>query len=228
MNKIPAAKKEDLARIYDKLYKFYGPQGWWPGDTRLEVIVGAILTQNTAWINVEKAIRRLKESEALSSPEKIRKMTKRDLARLIRPSGYYNVKALRLKKFMSFLARTYKDNLNRMSRQETARLRGELLGVNGVGKETCDSILLYAFRKPVFVVDAYTKRVFSRHGFIPEEAGYDEAQRLFMDSMPRDHRLYNEYHALIVRLGKELCRKKDPRCGGCPIRGVKLSKLPCN
>ncbi|MDP2913741.1 MAG: endonuclease III domain-containing protein [Candidatus Omnitrophota bacterium] len=210
----------NLTKIYDRLYGFYGPQHWWPGDTRFEIMVGAILTQNTAWSNVEKAIRNLKEKGALSSPRKIKDMPKRDLARLIRPSGYYNIKSGRLKNLINFLISRYEGDLNRAAKRAGDCLREELLGVNGVGKETCDSILLYAFKRPFFVVDAYTKRIFSRHGFVKEADAYDRVQEIFMNNLPRDHELYNEYHALIVRLGKELCRKRNPKCGVCPLNGI--------
>jgi len=209
--------KNTLLDIYNKLYKFFGPQHWWPGDTPLEIIVGAILTQNTAWTNVEKAIANLKQVRLLSSPAKIKRSGRKALARLIRPAGYYNVKSARIKNFIDFLDSGYGLSLKRLGRRETAKLRSELMSVNGIGPETCDSILLYAFKKPVFVVDAYTKRIFSRHGIFSESLSYDKVQEIFMRSLPSDERLYNEYHALIVRLGKELCRKK-PDCGNCPLK----------
>ncbi|MFA4982366.1 MAG: endonuclease III domain-containing protein [Candidatus Omnitrophota bacterium] len=202
--------------IYKRLYKVYGRQHWWPGDTRFEMMVGAILTQNTSWSNVEKAIRNLKKENALSSAEKLLRTNGRTLARLIRPSGYYNVKSKRLRDFAGFLVARYGGDLNMMSRRETGELREELLDVKGVGPETCDSMLLYALNRPVFVVDAYTRRIFSRHKLIDGNAGYHDIQRLFMVNLPADHRLYNEYHALIVRLGKELCRK-NPSCERCPL-----------
>jgi len=210
--------KNTLLDIYNKLYKFFGPQHWWPGDTPLEIIVGAILTQNTAWTNVEKAIANLRKARLLSSPAKLKRYDRKALARLIRPAGYYNVKSKRLKNFINFLDSGYGLSLKRLGRQETAKLRSELMSVNGVGPETCDSILLYAFKKPVFVVDAYTKRIFSRHGIFSESLSYDKVQEIFVRNLPSDERLYNEYHALIVRLGKELCRK-EPDCGSCPLKG---------
>ena len=208
-----------LIRIYNRLYKFYGPQGWWPGKTRFEIIVGAILTQNTAWTNVEKAIANLKKI-GLLSPDKIKEIDKVTLTRLIRPAGYYNIKSKRLKNFINFLFSNYRGDLAGIARNSVDRIRQELLHVNGIGPETCDSILLYAFGKPVFVIDAYTKRIFSRHKFFKEDAGYDEIQRFFMESLPRDKYLYNEYHALIVRLGKEFCRK-EPNCKRCPLKEVR-------
>lgn len=214
------ASRKRLADIYGRLFKFYGPQGWWPGRSRLEVIVGAILTQNTAWTNVEKAIANLRGSGSLSSPVSITNMRRSSLSRLIRPAGYYNVKARRLKNFFDFLSGSYGGKIAGMKNIPTERLRPELLEVNGIGPETCDSILLYALDRPVFVVDAYTKRLLSRHGFCGGDAGYDEMQGLFMENLPRDTRLYNEYHALIVRLCKEHCRAK-PVCDGCPLKGVR-------
>ena len=210
---------KNLMLIYRKMFDHFGPQGWWPGDTPLEIIVGAILTQNTAWTNVEKAISNLKRSGALKSPANIIKMSGKRLARLIRPAGYYNVKSQRLRNFFSFLSSEYGGSLGKMASQETGTLRKELLEVNGIGPETCDSILLYAFNRSVFVIDAYTKRIFSRHGFIKEDISYDEARSFFMSRLPDDRRLFNEYHALIVRLGKELCRKK-PCCNQCPIKNI--------
>ena len=208
-----------LISAYSKLYESYGPQGWWPGHGRFEMIVGAILTQNTAWSNVRKAIKNLKAGGCLSSPAKLHELETKKLARLIRPAGYYNVKAKRLRNFTKFLADRYAGSLARLSKLKTARLRQELLGVNGIGPETCDSILLYAFRRPVFVVDAYTKRIFSRHGFFAEDADYESVQNLFMKALPPDEGIFNEYHALIVRLGKVCCRKK-PVCEKCPLKGL--------
>lgn len=191
------------------------------------MIVGAILTQNTAWSNVEKAIAKLKKS-GLLSVKRLREVRTARLASLIRSSGYFNQKAIKLKAFLSFLDGEYGGSLERMGRETIRALREKLLSVHGIGPETADSILLYAFEKRVFVVDAYTLRIFARHGFLHSRASYDEAQRFFMERLPSRARYYNEYHALIVRTGKEYCRKK-PRCGGCPlnrflrreIRGVK-------
>lgn len=210
-----------LTRIYKKLYKFYGPQSWWPGRSRFEIIVGAILTQNTAWPNVEKAIKNLRAKRSLSSPQQLHGLSRNKLARLIRPAGYYNVKALRLQNFTTFLMREYGGNLARMAKVPTESLRRELLGINGIGQETCDSILLYAFNRPVFVVDAYTKRIFSRHGLFTENPPYGSVQDIFMKDLPSDIKIFNEYHALIVRLGKDHCRKK-PKCGRCPLNEWKI------
>ena len=217
----PLEKKRESLQIYDTLYKFYGPQEWWPAKTPFEVIVGAILTQNTAWKNVEKAIANLKAEGLLSSPRKINETPARSLGRIIKPAGYYNVKSHRLKNFRSLLFSNSRGSLSKMADQKMDVLRRELLSVNGIGPETCDSILLYAFEKPIFVVDAYTKRIYSRHGFFRDEAAYDEVQEIFMNDLPKDVRLYNEYHALIVRLGKEFCTK-SPLCERCPIKDTKV------
>ncbi|MDP8230116.1 MAG: endonuclease III domain-containing protein [Candidatus Gorgyraea atricola] len=209
--------KKSLLRIYDLLYQRFGPRKWWPADTRLEIIVGAILTQNTSWANVEKAIANLKKAKALDLKQLSRTPKKR-LAGLIRPAGYYNIKADRLKNFLTFLDSAHKNSLEKMLRQNTRVLRNELLSINGIGPETADSILLYAGKKPVFVVDAYTKRIFSRHRYINEDADYDQVQRLFMENLAPNVRLFNEFHALIVELGKNVCKSKKPLCGKCPIR----------
>jgi endonuclease-3 related protein len=204
-----------LFQIYQKLFRHYGPQFWWPGKTRFEIIVGAILTQNTAWRNVEKAIKNLKDQKLLS-PQKLFDLPHSELANLIRPVGYYNIKTRRLKSLLAFLKEKYHFNLTKMSKTDTSILRAELLGVSGVGNETADSILLYAFNRPVFVVDAYTKRVFARHKLFSSKATYSEIQQIFMDNLPKDVKIYNEYHALIVRLAKEHC-KKEPECQNCPL-----------
>jgi endonuclease III related protein len=210
-----------LSSIHKKLYRSYGPQGWWPGNGRFEIIVGAILTQNTAWSNVEKAIKNLKAEGLLSSPCRFHKADTRKIASLIRPAGYYNVKSKRLKNFTRFLITKYKGDLSRMAEVRTPRLRLELMAINGVGPETCDSILLYAFRRPVFVVDAYTRRIFSRHGLFGHDPDYGDIQELFMNNLPSDEKIFNEYHALLVRLAKDHC-KTGPICAGCPLYGVKI------
>ncbi|MDI6761797.1 MAG: endonuclease III domain-containing protein [Thermodesulfobacteriota bacterium] len=210
--------KHLLMKIYKGLYDAYGPRHWWPGETPFEVMVGAILTQNTSWKNVEKAIGRLKENGLLSST-KIRRLRRNQLASLIRSSGYYRIKAERLKAFVNFLFEHYDGNLNRMRKEEIKTLREKLLRVKGIGLETADSILLYGLQKPIFVVDAYTKRILSRLGIVPEKASYEAIQNLFMNHLPHDERLFNEYHALFVHLGKTVC-KKSPECDICPIKGI--------
>ncbi len=208
-------KSERIKGLYHALYKSFGPQGWWPADTELECILGAILTQNTAWKNVERALGNLKK-EGLISIEKLALIPTNVLAQLIRPSGYFNQKAIRIKNFIRFLMENYDGDLQKMLKEDTEALREKLLVIKGIGPETADSILLYAAKKPIFVVDAYTHRILSRHGLIPEDSTYGEIQEVFMDSLPKDTQLFNEYHALFVRLGKEWC-KKSPICKGCPL-----------
>lgn len=208
--------RKQLMAMYRALFKAYGPQHWWPGDTPFEVMVGAVLTQNTAWVNVEKAIKNLKR-ERLLSLARLREVAPRRLARLIRPSGYFNIKAERLTHLMAFLAGRYKGILSRMLRDDPGELRKGLLLVKGIGPETADAIMLFAAGMPVFVVDTYTKRIFSRHGFISEEARYDDVQQLFMGNLPGDADLFNEYHALLVMVGKLHCKKSAPHCNGCPL-----------
>lgn len=210
------ARRPPLRLVYRALFRAWGPQHWWPGRTRLEIIVGAILTQNTAWPNVEKAIARLRRARALNLRALHRAPRKR-LAEWIRPAGYFRVKARRLRAFTSLVARRFGGKLENLLALPTPVLRKTLLSVHGIGPETADSILLYAAGRPVFVVDAYTRRVLSRHGWISPRASYDDIARLFTSSLPRRARLYNEYHALLVRLGKEHCRPRA-RCEGCPLQ----------
>jgi endonuclease-3 related protein len=211
------ASRRELMRIYRRLYDHYGDLHWWPANSPFEVSVGAILTQNTAWTNVEKAIRRLKQARTLSVA-KLDRISHRRLARLIKSAGYFNVKALRLKNFISFVVKRYRGSHAQMSRQRTARLRAGLLSVNGIGPETADSILLYAAEKPVFVIDAYTKRILSRHGVLAYEKSYDDFQEVFTKNLPRDVAFYNQYHAMFVKVGNQFCRSK-PRCDRCPLKG---------
>ncbi|MFC1709596.1 endonuclease III domain-containing protein [Candidatus Omnitrophota bacterium] len=203
--------------IYKKLYSYFGKQNWWPAQTKLEVIIGAVLTQNTAWPNVEKAISNLKRHHSLSF-KKLSNIKTSKLAGLIRPAGYFNIKSKRLKNVLGFMQKRYSGNLNRMQKVDTLELRKQLLDVNGVGLETADSILLYAFHKPIFVVDAYTKRIFSRLKIFSPNPSYGDIQKLFMDNLRLDAKLFNEYHALIVKLGKDYCKKNKPKCKECPIR----------
>ncbi len=211
------SKPQQLHDIYACLCAAFGPQHWWPGETPFEVMVGAILTQSAAWTNVEKAIANLKAAGALS-PEAIRSMPEEELARLVRPSGYFNAKAKKLKALVAWLGR-YGDDLAQAFAGDLAEKRAELLAVHGVGPETADSILLYAAQKPTFVVDAYTRRVLGRLGLMPEAAGYEACRALFMRHLAPSEAHYNEYHALFVRLGKDICRKGQPRCQECPLRG---------
>lgn len=209
---------EELALMYKKLYASFGPQHWWPGKTPFEVAVGAILTQNTNWSNVEKAIANLKSDKALN-PKALHDMSHARLASLIRPAGYFNIKAKRLKNFISFLINKYHGSMSRMAKEDLGAIRTKLLSVNGIGPETADSIILYALQKPVFVVDAYTKRVLSRHNILAHDASYDTFQGFFHSKLRKDISLFNEYHALFVRLAKENCRTK-PLCEGCPLEGM--------
>ena len=210
-----------LEEIYKRLLAKFGPQHWWPGKTRFEIIVGAILTQNTSWDNVERAIANLREKKLLT-PQKLKNIPTRKLASLIRSAGYFNVKAKRLKNFVEFLFKEYNGSLDKLAKEYWPNLRIKLLGVNGIGPETADSILLYAFDKPVFVVDAYTKRMLSRHNLINRQADYPTVQSTFMDNLSQDTKMFNEYHALFVRLGKELCKSK-PLCEICPLNNLSYS-----
>jgi endonuclease-3 related protein len=202
--------------LYDKLYAHFGPQHWWPGETPFEVCVGAILTQNTAWTNVEKAIANLKK-QGLLDFEKMLAVEESFLAECIRPAGYFNIKAKRLKSFLRGVKENFGD-FARLADLPQDRLREALLSFSGVGPETADSMLLYAFDKPSFVVDAYTKRILVRHRLIDEAADYHALKDYFESHLSADVTLYNEYHALIVRTGKELCRKSKPKCSECPLR----------
>lgn len=211
-------KTKALLQIYQKMFDALGPRHWWPGETPFEVIIGAILTQNTNWSNVEKAIKNLKTAGKLS-PEGIYELSVTELAKLIRPSGFFNVKAKRVKAFINWLFSRYEGNLSKMFAQDLQALRGELLSVKGIGPETADSILLYAGNMPTFVVDAYTHRIFSRHELIPEESTYDEMKSFFEENLPEDVQLFNEYHALIVNIGKTFCKTKKV-CEPCPLKDL--------
>jgi endonuclease-3 related protein len=206
-----------LQELYQRLWEVWGPQDWWPGDTPFEVAVGAILTQNTNWGNVARAITALKDRDLLT-PQALQALPETELAQLIRPSGYYNLKARRLRNFLHFLAQHFENSMARMAAADLASLRPALLNIKGVGPETADSILLYALDKPTFVVDAYTFRILSRHDLIAEGCAYEELRQLFMEHLPARVPLYQEYHALLVRLGKEWCRPQ-PRCALCPVDG---------
>ncbi len=210
-----AAKR--LKALYSAMFAAFGAQGWWPGKTRFEVIAGAILTQNTAWTNVEKAIANLK-SRGVLSPAKMHGLSLSELASLIRPAGYFNIKAKRLKNFTDYLFKEHNGSLDRLLKQRSPKeLREELLKISGIGPETADSIVLYAANMPEFVVDAYTKRIFSRHLIVKEDAGYEDLKSVFMENLKPDAALFNEYHALIVRTGKDFCRPKEPLCNVCPL-----------
>jgi len=205
-----------LLTIYKTLFHAIGPRHWWPGETPLEIMIGAILTQNTSWKNVDKAITTLKEKNRLS-PEKLRDIPEADLAEAIRSSGYYNQKAKKIKIFIRYIYEHYNGSLEKMAEQPLGKLREELLAIHGIGPETADSILLYALQKETFVVDAYTRRIFLRHGWMTEKATYEEIRQFFMTHLPRDVQLYNEFHALLVHVGNHFCRRK-PLCEGCPLK----------
>ncbi len=207
-----------LIELYRLLADHFGPQHWWPGDTPFEVAVGAVLTQNTSWSNVAKAIENLKAAGALSLA-KMRALPPAELARLIRPAGYYNLKEKRLRNLLDFLAQGSRAGLAALASRPLDEARAELLTVKGVGPETADSILLYACGHPTFVIDAYTFRVLGRHGLAPDGVDYHGLRTLFMDNLPHEPALFNEFHALFVRLGKERCRKGSPLCEGCPLQG---------
>lgn len=205
--------KRALLDIYHKLYTHYGPQHWWPAGEPFEVIVGAILTQSAAWSNVEKAITNLKDAGALT-PKTLRTLSEEEIASLSYPSGYYRAKARKLKSFANWLGERYDDNLSYLFHHSVNDLREQLLSVYGIGEETADSIILYAAGKPVFVIDAYTRRFINRLGLKPPIESYAAYQALFMANLPTDSQLFNEYHALLVRLGKDVCRK-IPACERC-------------
>ena len=213
--------KNKISEVYKLLFDAFGEQHWWPSDSPLETCIGAILTQNTAWTNVEKAIVNLKK-ERLINIKALHEIEEDKLAQLIRPSGYFNIKAKRLKSFITFIHENHQGSLDRFFAEDN--VRGKLLEVKGVGPETADSILLYAGNIPTFVIDAYTRRIFSRLGICSEDTSYGELRKIFMESLPEDYKIYNEYHALIVRHAKEHCRKK-PICAGCPL--VKMCEYAC-
>lgn len=207
--------KERLLELYNRLFDRFGPQGWWPGETPFEVALGAILTQNTNWQNVSRVMAGLKADGDLD-PVALAEMPEAELANRFRPAGYYNLKARRVKNFLTFLAARFASSMEIMALEELEPLRVELLGIHGIGPETADSILLYALHKPTFVVDAYTFRILSRHDLVTEPCSYEELRQLFMERLPGEVLLYQEFHALLVRLAKDFCRPK-PRCAGCPL-----------
>jgi endonuclease III related protein len=207
-----------LTKIYQRLYDHYGPQGWWPGRTKTEIMVGAILTQNTAWSNVVKALDNLKKVNLLNI-NGLYNAKSTHLFALLKPSGYFRVKAIRLKNFVRLWKKGLGNSWSKVKRTSTEDLRALLLGVNGIGSETADSILLYALDRPVFVVDLYTKRLLTRHRILGPRPSYEIIQGLFHRLLPKSLKMYNEYHALIVRVGHEHCRK-TPQCRGCPLEDL--------
>ncbi len=209
---------QQFTEIYELLHKRFADQHWWPGETRFEIIVGAILTQNTNWANVEKAIANLKAASALD-PHTMHNMPAPQLAQLIRPSGYFNIKTKRLKNFLAWLIDNHHGDPDAPANTNMHSLREDLLRIKGIGRETADSILLYAYDMPIFVVDTYTARFAVRHHLIDPDAGYEQLQELFQWALPEDVKLFNEYHALIVRLGKQFC-KTNPICTNCPLESL--------
>ncbi|MCY4581826.1 MAG: endonuclease [Chloroflexi bacterium] len=204
-----------LATMYERLLKHHGPQGWWPGEGPFETIVGAILTQNTAWTNAARAIANLRAADAMS-PSALRAMPEADLAEVVRPSGYFNAKARKLKAIADFLGE-YGDSVEAWRRMEPKALRAELLRVHGVGPETADDIVLYAAGLPSFVMDVYTQRIVDR--MLPRHGlrGYDAYQALFERHLPHEAALFNEYHALLDAHAKDVCTKREPRCASCVL-----------
>ncbi len=208
-------KRVDLLEIYNVLQNRFGHRNWWPGDSKLEIILGAILTQNTNWKNVEKALQNLKSKRVLSY-KALSKLPQEELAELIRPSGYYNQKAIKIKNFLRFLHKEYKGSLTKMFQEPTESLRPKLLAIKGIGPETADSILLYAGDHLSFVIDLYTYRVMTRHHWAEEEIDYHGLQELFEDAIPKELNLYQDFHAQIVAVGHNYCRK-TPKCDACPL-----------
>ena len=213
---MPVTREQTLLSIYETLLESLGPSRWWPAETPFEVCIGAILTQNTNWSNVEKALKRLKTRHLLD-PRRIAGLSVDELGDIIRPAGYFRVKARRILNFLDYLGQKADWDLEVLKKEALEDLRSELLTVKGIGPETADSMLLYAFKKPSFVVDAYTERICSRHGLTPEGMAYEELRSFFMDVLPPDIQFLNEYHALLVRVGKNWCLKKEGRCAACPL-----------
>ena len=207
---------KDFIKIFNILYKHSGSQHWWPARSRFEMMIGALLTQNTAWTNVTKALNNLKTHRTFT-PTSLYDITPAKLCRLVKPAGYFNQKTRYLKSMIFYLKARWNFNLNKMFRTPLYDLRVELLSVKGMGPETVDSILLYAGNYPIFVIDAYTKRIFSRHRFCAKDISYHELQEKFMNGLPKNYKLFNEYHALIVNIGKNFCHNRNPECNRCPL-----------
>jgi endonuclease III related protein len=217
LHMMPSSTTQLLLDMYHAMLEELGPSNWWPAQSPFEVAVGAILTQNTCWRNVERAIANLRDHDLLT-PARLATVAHTDLERHIQPSGFFRQKALKLQAFLKFLRDAGALDFTVLEDWETEELRKRLLAIRGIGPETADSILLYALNRPVFVVDAYTARICHRHGLVPEDVGYDELQALFFERLPEDAGMFNEYHALLVRVGKDWCRKKRPKCDSCPLR----------
>jgi endonuclease-3 related protein len=209
-----------LMQYFQAMSQALGASEWWPAKSSFEVCLGAVLTQNTNWSNASRAIEALRGQDLLV-PDLLEALPEEELSEIIRPAGYYRVKAARIKNLLDFLRQAADYDLNRLAREPVEELRPRLLQVKGIGPETADSILLYALHLPVFVVDAYTARIMHRHAMVPEDVGYAELQELFTDNLPQDVALFNEYHALFVRVGKGWCKKSEPLCSGCPLQTFK-------
>lgn len=211
-----AQTRATLLRYYRRLRRHFGHQNWWPGRTRFEVILGALLTQNTSWANVEKALGNLRRHRALT-PARLSRLRGATMAQLLRPSGYYRQKTRAVRAFLAHLNNGYRGSLPRLLARPTAALREELLALRGIGEETADSILLYAAGRPVFVIDAYTLRVLARHGLAPPNIDYRQSQAFFETNLPRRAALYNDFHAQLVAVGKTYCHREKPNCAACPL-----------
>jgi endonuclease-3 related protein len=209
-------RKSLLMNMYGAMLDALGPSHWWPGETPFEIAVGAILTQNTSWSNVSKAIANLKEAGVMDAAA-MYALSLEELAELIRPAGYFRLKSKRLHHFLAFLRSSCRFNMDQLRSRDMDQLRQGLLGVHGIGPETADSILLYALKQPTFVVDAYTARICHRHGLLPEDISYEELRAFFMDVLTCDVHLFNEFHALMVRVGTTWCKKRKPLCATCPL-----------
>jgi endonuclease-3 related protein len=214
----------DFSVVYRALFARFGPQGWWPAQTPLEVCLGAVLTQSTNWGNVERALAALREETGLGFANLLA-LPEGELARLVRPAGFFNQKAKRLRLLLAWLDGRCGGDFSFLESVPTGTLRAELLAIRGIGPETADSILLYALSRPVFVVDAYTRRAAVRHGWVDKRATYDALAALFTTRLACGPALFNEFHALFVRLGKDFCTKRSPRCHPCPLAGIILSCL---
>lgn len=208
-----------LLRAYEQLLAAFGPQHWWPGDSPFEVIVGAVLVQNTAWRNVERAIQNLRDHDVMR-PHALYALPTEELTELIRPAGYYQVKTRRLRSLLKFILDEYNGSLDVMFETEPSTLREQLLSVHGIGPETADAILLYAGGLPTFVVDTYAHRILARHGWIDYDADYHQIKDLFESTLPAEAPLFNEYHALLVRVGKDYCKRSIARCDACPLANL--------
>ena len=213
-----AAVNGTLLGYYARLLEEFGPQAWWPARSRLEVVLGAVLTQNTTWLNAARALKRLRQARRLSL-NRLRSTDQSELESLIRPAGFFRQKARAIMKFLNYLEGSHQGSLARLFARPAEELRRDLLGLKGFGPETVDAILVYAGRHPYFVADAYTRRILARHELVPPDAGYSEVQAFLHQHLAADPALFNEYHALLVEVGKRYCKRPAPQCEGCPLEG---------